>query len=169
MQVSSKQVSFFKDALWQLQQQQKHRFSKPYSIAWCYNYEDTFCCIKDNMARNNCKKGKKQWNCTLDFTYDLNKKNSHHKLQKIMEYWSTVSVKEISDDLCGSGNYTAEMRLKMGRTVEPGDAVPARGNLRVIINLKTNNSQINLGVTSCCLSPTLQVDSNNSTCCLFSR
>ncbi|MEQ2294198.1 hypothetical protein AMECASPLE_001571, partial [Ameca splendens] len=78
-------------------------------------------------------------------------------------------VTEISDDLCGSGNYTAEMRLKMGRILEPGDVVPAHGNLQVIINLKTNNSQINLGVTSCCLSPILQPDVTNSTCCLFSR
>ncbi|CAN9511369.1 unnamed protein product [Ophioblennius macclurei] len=57
----------------------------------------------------------------------------------------------------------------MGRGVEPGDAVPASGNLRVVINLKTNNSLINLGVTSCCLSPTTQPDLSNSTCCLFSR
>ncbi|XP_008423896.1 uncharacterized protein LOC103474586 isoform X2 [Poecilia reticulata] len=78
-------------------------------------------------------------------------------------------VTEISDDICGSGNYTAEMRLKMGRSVEPGDVVPAQGNLRVIINLKTNNSQINLGVTACCLSPTRQLDLNNSTHCLFFR
>ncbi|XP_024864547.2 uncharacterized protein LOC112450985 [Kryptolebias marmoratus] len=78
-------------------------------------------------------------------------------------------VAEVSDDLCGSGNYTAEMSLKLGRSLEPGDAVPAGGNLRVFINLKTNNSQINLGVTSCCLSPTSQPDFSNFTCCLFSR
>lgn len=79
------------------------------------------------------------------------------------------SVSEVSDDLCGSGNYTAEMSLNQGRGVEPGDAVPALGNLRVVISLKTNNSRINLGVTSCCLSPTIQPDPTNSTCCLFSR
>ncbi|XP_051254267.1 uncharacterized protein LOC127362525 [Dicentrarchus labrax] len=78
-------------------------------------------------------------------------------------------VTEVSDDLCGSGNYTAEMSLNLGRGIEPGDAVPAMGNLRVVINLKTNNSQINLEVTSCCLSPTIQPDLTNSTCCLFSR
>ncbi|XP_010775797.1 uromodulin-like 1 [Notothenia coriiceps] len=61
------------------------------------------------------------------------------------------------------------MSLNMGSNVEPGDAVPALGNLRVVINLKTNNSQINLKVTSCCLSPTIQPDTTNSTCCLFSR
>ncbi|XP_049431533.1 uromodulin-like 1 isoform X2 [Epinephelus fuscoguttatus] len=80
-----------------------------------------------------------------------------------------ASVTEVSDDLCGSGNYTAEMSLNLGRGVEPGDAVPALGNLRVVINLKTNNSRINLGVTSCCLSPTTKPDLINSTCCLFSR
>ncbi|KAK2912531.1 hypothetical protein Q8A73_006644 [Channa argus] len=78
-------------------------------------------------------------------------------------------VTEVSEDLCGSGNYTAEMSLNLGRGVEPGDAVPALGNLRVVINLKTNNSRVNLEVTSCCLSPTTQPDLANSTCCLFSR
>ncbi|XP_044058733.1 uromodulin-like 1 [Siniperca chuatsi] len=61
------------------------------------------------------------------------------------------------------------MSLNLGRGVEPGDAVPAMGNLRVVINLKTNNSRINLEVISCCLSPTIQPDLTNSTCCLFSR
>ncbi|GAA6228398.1 uromodulin-like 1 [Lates japonicus] len=61
------------------------------------------------------------------------------------------------------------MSLNLGRGVEPGDAVPALGNLRVVINLKTNNSRIDLEVTSCCLSPTIQPDLTNSTCCLFSR
>ncbi|XP_044209062.1 uncharacterized protein LOC122983408 [Thunnus albacares] len=78
-------------------------------------------------------------------------------------------VTEVSEDLCGSGNYTAEMSLNLERGVEPGDAVPALGNLRVVINLKTNNSQINLEVTSCCLSPTIQPNLTSSTCCLFSR
>ncbi|KAM8768157.1 uncharacterized protein AB9X84_020347 [Acanthopagrus schlegelii] len=78
-------------------------------------------------------------------------------------------VTEVSDDMCGSGNYTAEMSLTSDRGVEPGDAVPAIGNIRVVINLKTNNSQINLEVTSCCLSPMIQPDLTNSTCCLFSR
>ncbi|XP_055370080.1 uncharacterized protein LOC114867987 isoform X2 [Betta splendens] len=78
-------------------------------------------------------------------------------------------VTEVTEDLCGSGNYTAEMSLNLGRDVEPGDAVPVLGNLRVSINLKTNSSLINLEVTSCCLSPTVQPDLTSSTCCLFSR
>ncbi|XP_039677683.1 uromodulin-like 1 [Perca fluviatilis] len=61
------------------------------------------------------------------------------------------------------------MSLNLGGGVEPGDSVPALGNLRVVINLKTNNSRVNLEVTSCCLSPTTQPDLSNSTCCLFSR
>lgn len=80
-----------------------------------------------------------------------------------------VSVTEVSDDSCGTGNYTAEMSLNVGKSVDPGDALPSQGSLKVVINLKTNNSQINLAVTSCCLSPTIQPDLSNSTCCLFSR
>ncbi|CAK6968132.1 uncharacterized protein LOC121898295 isoform X1 [Scomber scombrus] len=88
---------------------------------------------------------------------------------EIFEAQNANRVTEVSEDLCGSGNYTAEMSLNLGRGVEPGDAVPAMGNLIVVINLKTNNSQINLEVTSCCLSPTIQPDLTSSTCCLFSR
>ncbi|XP_020564249.1 uromodulin-like 1 [Oryzias latipes] len=61
------------------------------------------------------------------------------------------------------------MSLIVGKSVDPGDALPSQGSLKVVINLKTNNSQINLAVTSCCLSPTVQPDLTNSTCCLFSR
>ncbi|KAK9520848.1 hypothetical protein VZT92_020708 [Zoarces viviparus] len=50
------------------------------------------------------------------------------------------------------------MSLNPGRGVEPGDAVPALANPTVVINLKTNNSWINLEVTSCCLAPTIQPD-----------
>ncbi|CAG6003373.1 unnamed protein product [Menidia menidia] len=76
---------------------------------------------------------------------------------------------KFSDDLCGSGNYTAEMSLNLGRAIQPGDAVPALGSPTVVINLNTNNSRINFGVTSCCLSPTIQPNVTNSTCYLFSR
>ncbi|KAG9265435.1 mucin-5AC-like [Astyanax mexicanus] len=76
---------------------------------------------------------------------------------------------QISDDICGSGNYTAEMRLTLERDIEPGDLIPALGNLHVVINLKTNNTQVNLEIKSCCLSPTVTLDQFNTTCCLFSR
>ncbi|XP_071212661.1 serine-rich adhesin for platelets [Salvelinus alpinus] len=75
----------------------------------------------------------------------------------------------ISDDICGTGNYTAEMNLNLERDVLPGDFVPALGILHVVINLKTNNSQVNLEIKSCCLSPTVQLDEINTTCCVFSR
>ncbi|KAM3615985.1 uncharacterized protein V6R79_010554 [Siganus canaliculatus] len=80
-----------------------------------------------------------------------------------------TGVTEVSDDLCGSGNYTAEMSLNLGGGVEPGDAVAATGNLRVIINLRTNNTRLSLAVTSCCLSPTIHLNLTNSTCFVFSR
>ncbi|XP_066502084.1 uromodulin-like 1 [Hoplias malabaricus] len=76
---------------------------------------------------------------------------------------------EISDDICGSGNYTAEMRVTLERDIMPGDLIPALGNLHVVINLKTNNTQVNLAIKSCCLSPTVRLDEFNTTCCLFSR
>ncbi|KAG9348571.1 hypothetical protein JZ751_002307 [Albula glossodonta] len=75
----------------------------------------------------------------------------------------------VSDDVCGMGNYTAEMKLNLNKDVVPGDIVPALGNLHVVINLKTNNSLVNLTVKSCCLSPTAQPDEMNATCCVFSR
>ncbi|XP_035647399.1 uncharacterized protein LOC118397079 isoform X1 [Oncorhynchus keta] len=75
----------------------------------------------------------------------------------------------ISDDICATGNYTAEMNLNLERNVLPGDLVPALGILQVVINLKTNNSQVNLEIKSCCLSPTVQLDDINITCYVFSR
>ncbi|KAK1145948.1 uromodulin-like 1 isoform X1 [Acipenser oxyrinchus oxyrinchus] len=75
----------------------------------------------------------------------------------------------VSDDICGSGNYSAEMNLNLGRELTPGDVIPPQGNLNVDINLKTNNSQIHLEIRSCCLSPTAQPDEINSTCCTFAR
>ncbi|XP_056119473.1 uncharacterized protein LOC130096812 [Rhinichthys klamathensis goyatoka] len=76
---------------------------------------------------------------------------------------------QISDDICGTGNYTAEMSLNLERDIMPGDLIPALGNLRVVISLKTNNSQVNLEIKSCCLSPTGRLDEFNTTCCIFSR
>ncbi|XP_041090978.1 uncharacterized protein LOC121304076 [Polyodon spathula] len=75
----------------------------------------------------------------------------------------------VSDDICGSGNYSAEMNLNLGRELTPGDIIPPQGNLNVDINLKTNNSQIHLEIRSCCLSPTAEPDEINSTCCTFAR
>ncbi|XP_036070772.1 uncharacterized protein LOC112149638 isoform X2 [Oryzias melastigma] len=90
------------------------------------------------------------------------------ELKQISPHLYLSGVTEVSDDSCGTGNYTAEMSLNVGKSVDPGDALPSQGSLKVVINLKTNNSQINLAVTSCCLSPTIQPDLSNSTCCLFS-
>ncbi|XP_073779765.1 uncharacterized protein isoform X2 [Danio rerio] len=82
---------------------------------------------------------------------------------------SLSGLAQISDDICGSGNYTAEMSLNLERDIMPGDLIPALGNLRVVISLKTNNSQVNLEIKSCCLSPTVRLDEFNTTCCIFSR
>ncbi|KAJ8391270.1 hypothetical protein AAFF_G00095370 [Aldrovandia affinis] len=75
----------------------------------------------------------------------------------------------IPDDTCGTGNYTAEMTLSLERSVLPGDFVPALGSVRVVINLSTNNSLVNLAVQSCCLSPSVHPSDLNATCSVFSR
>ncbi|XP_051534811.1 uncharacterized protein LOC127429730 isoform X2 [Myxocyprinus asiaticus] len=82
---------------------------------------------------------------------------------------SLSGLAHISDDICGTGNYTAEMSLNLERDIMPGDLIPALGNLLVVITLKTNNSQVNLKIKSCCLSPTVRLDEFNTTCCIFSR
>ncbi|KPP77961.1 tetratricopeptide repeat protein 12-like, partial [Scleropages formosus] len=76
---------------------------------------------------------------------------------------------DVSDDDCGTGNYTAEMSLSLDSEILPGDSIPALGNLHVVISLKTNSSQANLTIKSCCISPSAQPDQLNATCCLFSR
>ncbi|XP_046891897.1 uncharacterized protein LOC124477871 [Hypomesus transpacificus] len=53
--------------------------------------------------------------------------------------------------------------------LQPGDPVPALGKLRVVIRMKSNDSQVHMEVTSCCLSPSAQLYLPNSTCCMVSR
>ncbi|KAL4647496.1 tetratricopeptide repeat protein 12-like [Arapaima gigas] len=59
------------------------------------------------------------------------------------------------------------MSLSLDSEVLPGDSVPALGNLHVVISLKTNSSQANLTIKSCCISPSPQLDKLNATCSLF--
>ncbi|XP_058655785.1 uncharacterized protein LOC131554407 isoform X2 [Onychostoma macrolepis] len=92
-----------------------------------------------------------------------------NRKRRIIAPDSLSGLAQISDDICGTGNYTAEMSLNLERDIMPGDLIPALGNLRVVISLKTNNSQVNLEIKSCCLSPTVRLDEFNTTCCIFSR
>ncbi|XP_059371110.1 uromodulin-like 1 [Carassius carassius] len=92
-----------------------------------------------------------------------------NRKRRIISPDSLSGLAQISDDICGTGNYTAEMSLNLERDIMPGDLIPALGNLRVVISLKTNNSQVNLEIKSCCLSPTVRLDEFNTTCCIFSR
>ncbi|XP_016129050.1 uncharacterized protein [Sinocyclocheilus grahami] len=92
-----------------------------------------------------------------------------NRKSRIISPDSLSGLAQISDDICGTGNYTAEMSLNLERDIMPGDLIPALGNLRVVISLKTNNSLVNLEIKSCCLSPTVRLDEFNTTCCIFSR
>ncbi|KAI2656227.1 Uromodulin-like 1 [Labeo rohita] len=92
-----------------------------------------------------------------------------NRKRRVISPDSLSGLAQISDDICGTGNYTAEMSLNLERDIMPGDLIPALGNLRVVISLKTNNSQVNLEIKSCCLSPTVRLDEFNTTCCIFSR
>ncbi|KAI7800497.1 hypothetical protein IRJ41_004622 [Triplophysa rosa] len=103
---------------------------------------------------------------TTEFVSDVPVIN---RRKRIISPDSLSGFAQISDDICGTGNYTAEMSLNLERDIMPGDLIPALGNLRVVINLKTNNSHVDIEIKSCCLSPNVRLDEFNTTCCIFSR
>nr|XP_023682009.1 mucin-6-like isoform X1 [Paramormyrops kingsleyae] len=76
---------------------------------------------------------------------------------------------EVSDDICGTGNHTANVILNLERELLPADSVPAIRKLQVVISVTANSSQENLTVTSCCVSPMPWAGPLNTICCLLSR
>ncbi|XP_077775945.1 uncharacterized protein LOC144325710 [Podarcis muralis] len=72
----------------------------------------------------------------------------------------------VSDDACGSGNYTAEMSLQ---TVAMGKTPSLPSNFLAQIVLQDNRSRPTLSVKSCCVTPTSRPAGPEAACCLFPR
>lgn len=77
----------------------------------------------------------------------------------------------MSDDVCGSGNYTVQMSLRpvaeAGREVE--GLAPSEETFLALIAVQTNSSQPMLQIQSCCVTPAASPGGPGAMCCLFRR
>ncbi|KAL8173543.1 UNVERIFIED_CONTAM: hypothetical protein K2H54_006248 [Gekko kuhli] len=71
----------------------------------------------------------------------------------------------VSDDACGSGNYTSEMSLRRAGGQPPSHP----DSFLALIVLQSNRSRPTLRVKSCCVTPTARPTGLDAACCLFPR
>ncbi|XP_033925513.1 mucin-6-like [Melopsittacus undulatus] len=76
----------------------------------------------------------------------------------------------VSDDVCGSGNYTVQMSLHPVAEAGPEDAsVPSQETFLALITVQSNSSQPVLQIRSCCVTPSTSPRGPGAICCLFHR
>ncbi|XP_032861449.2 mucin-17-like [Tyto alba] len=71
----------------------------------------------------------------------------------------------VSDDVCGSGNYTVQMSL---HPVAEG-SVPSQETFLALVAVQSNSSQPLLQIRSCCVTPSASPGGPGAMCCLFHR
>ncbi|XP_019345690.1 proline-rich protein 36-like isoform X2 [Alligator mississippiensis] len=77
----------------------------------------------------------------------------------------------VSDDTCGSGNYTARMSLRPAAEMAPGAHSPLSSpeTFLAVIALQSNGSRPALRIQACCVTPTSRTPGPEAVCCLFPR
>ncbi|KAM6370543.1 uncharacterized protein J5M81_013527 isoform 1-T1 [Pluvialis apricaria] len=77
----------------------------------------------------------------------------------------------VSDDVCGSGNYTVQMSLHPAAEADPEaeGSVPSQETFLALIAVQSNSSQPVLQVQSCCVTPSASPGGPGAMCCLFRR
>ncbi|XP_009470559.1 PREDICTED: uncharacterized protein LOC104019062 [Nipponia nippon] len=77
----------------------------------------------------------------------------------------------VSDDVCGSGNYTVQMSLRPAAEASPEveGSVPSRETFLALIAVQSNSSQPVLQIRSCCVTPSASPGGPGAMCCLFHR
>ncbi|XP_014805043.1 PREDICTED: mucin-17-like [Calidris pugnax] len=77
----------------------------------------------------------------------------------------------VSDDACGSGNYTVQMSLRPAAEAGPvaEGSTPSQETFLALIAVQSNNSQPELQVRSCCVTPSASPRGPGAMCCLFRR
>ncbi|XP_062464632.1 mucin-2-like [Pezoporus occidentalis] len=77
----------------------------------------------------------------------------------------------VSDDVCGSGNYTVQMSLHPVPEARPEvDApVPSQETFLALITVQSNSSQPVLHIRSCCVTPSTSPRGPGAMCCFFHR
>ncbi|XP_074892838.1 uncharacterized protein LOC142034909 isoform X1 [Buteo buteo] len=96
---------------------------------------------------------------------------SHQR--KVLQSDATIlnGLAVVSDDVCGSGNYTVQMSLRpvaeAGPEVE--GSAPSEETFLALIAVQTNSSQPVLQIRSCCVTPAASPGGPGAMCCLFHR
>ncbi|XP_061224324.1 mucin-4-like [Neopsephotus bourkii] len=77
----------------------------------------------------------------------------------------------VSDDVCGSGNYTVQMSLHPVAEAGPevDASVPSQETFLALITVQSNSSQPMLQIRSCCVTPSTSPRGPGAMCCLFHR
>ncbi|XP_019402676.1 PREDICTED: mucin-5AC-like [Crocodylus porosus] len=75
----------------------------------------------------------------------------------------------VSDDTCGSGNYTARMSLRPAAEAAPGAhaLLSSPETFLAVIALQSNGSHPVLRIRACCVTPTSRTPGPEAACCLF--
>ncbi|KAM6044831.1 uncharacterized protein LJ206_018727 isoform 2-T2 [Theristicus caerulescens] len=77
----------------------------------------------------------------------------------------------VSDDVCGSGNYTVQMSLRPAAEASPEvkESAPSQETFLALIAVQSNSSQPVLQIRSCCVTPSASPGGPGAMCCLFHR
>ncbi|XP_028940271.1 mucin-5B-like [Antrostomus carolinensis] len=77
----------------------------------------------------------------------------------------------VSDDVCGSGNYTVQMSLRPAAEADPEveGSVASQETFLALIAVQSNSSQPMLQIRSCCVTPSASAGGPGAMCCLFHR
>lgn len=90
-------------------------------------------------------------------------------LQLLSFFPSRIAV--VSDETCGSGNYTVQMSLRPAAEASPelqGSAPPQDAFLASLA-MRSSSSQPVLRVRSCCVTPSSSPGGPSAVCCLLPR
>jgi len=77
----------------------------------------------------------------------------------------------VSDDVCGSGNYTVQMSLRPAVEASPEveGSAPSQETFLALIAVQSNSSQPMLQIRSCCVTPSASPGGPGAVCCMFRR
>ncbi|KAK4809570.1 hypothetical protein QYF61_017002 [Mycteria americana] len=82
-----------------------------------------------------------------------------------------IRLAVVSDDVCGSGNYTVQMSLRPPEEAGPEleGSAPSQETFLALITVQSNSSQPVLQIRSCCVTPSASPGGPGAMCCLFRR
>ncbi|CAM9863327.1 unnamed protein product [Bubo scandiacus] len=98
---------------------------------------------------------------------------SESRQRRVLQSDATIlnGLAVVSDDVCGSGNYTVQMSLRPVAEAGPEieGSAPSRETFLALIAVQSNSSQPVLQIRSCCVTPSASPGGPGAMCCLFHR